>query len=94
MGLVERLEKVDTELFGVIGLLKCEPVRVQLDRNAEPRGVNTATTTPFPSLPHVEERLRRMEKRVLLKESQDKQRGAYRWYRYRKVMVSSGFALI
>ena len=31
MGLVARLEEVDAELFGDIGLFKCEPVRIQLD---------------------------------------------------------------
>ena len=32
MGLVARLEEVDAALFEDIGLLKCEPVRIQLDR--------------------------------------------------------------
>ena len=36
MGLVARLEEVDAELFGDIGLFKCEPVRIQLDENSQP----------------------------------------------------------
>ena len=32
MGLVARLEEVDAELFGDIGLLKCEPIRIQFDQ--------------------------------------------------------------
>ena len=31
MGLVSRLEEVDAELFGYIGLFKCESVRIQLN---------------------------------------------------------------
>ena len=33
-GLVVRLEEVDADLFGDIGLFKCESVRIQLDENA------------------------------------------------------------
>lgn len=36
MGLVARLQEVDAELFGDIGLFKCEPVKIQLDETAEP----------------------------------------------------------
>ena len=61
MGLVARLEEVDAELFGDIGLLKCEPVRIQLDRYAEPCGMNTARRIPFTLMSQVEEELKRME---------------------------------
>ena len=33
MGLIARLEEVDAELFGDIGLFKYEPVKIQLDEN-------------------------------------------------------------
>ena len=61
MGLAARLEEMDGELFGDIGLLKCEPVRIQLDRYAEPYGINTARRVPFPLMPQVEEELKQVE---------------------------------
>ena len=63
MGLVARLDEVDPELFGDIGLLKCEPIRIQLDKYAEPYGINTARRFPFPIplMSQVEEELKRME---------------------------------
>ena len=61
MDLVARLEEVDVELFGDIGLLKCEPVRIQLDRNAEPYVINIVKRIAFPLMPQVEEELKQME---------------------------------
>ena len=49
MGLVARLEEVEDELFGDIGLFKCEPVRIQLYENAQPYCINTARKIAFPS---------------------------------------------
>ena len=61
ISLVARLEEVDAELFGDIGLLKCEPIRIQLDENVKPYCIYTARRIAFPLMPKGEEELRRME---------------------------------
>ena len=57
MGLVARLEEVGAEVFGDIGMFKCEPVRIQLNDSAKPYCLNT-TRIAFPLLPNVEGELK------------------------------------
>ena len=52
---------MDAELFGDIALLKCEPIRIQLDENVEPYCINRARRIVFPLMPKLEEELKRME---------------------------------
>ena len=63
MGLVKRLNAVSTEkddLFGEIGLLQCDPVKIVLKPGAEPYADTTPRRVPFPLLPKVEKELGRM----------------------------------
>lgn len=64
MGLVKRLNAVSTgginDIFGEIGLLKCDPVKIELKPDAEPYATTTPRRVPFPLLPKVEAELKRM----------------------------------
>ncbi|KAK7888802.1 hypothetical protein WMY93_024362 [Mugilogobius chulae] len=52
MGLVRRVDSINTEkfddVFGDIGLLKCDPVKIKLKDNAEPYSLTTPRRVPFP----------------------------------------------
>ena len=64
MGLVKRVNAVNTEvfsdIFGEMGLLKCDLVRIELKPDAEPYVTATSRRVPFPLLPKVEAELKRM----------------------------------
>ncbi|CAL9705828.1 unnamed protein product [Knipowitschia caucasica] len=62
MGLVKRLDNINIveDVFGDIGLLKCDPVKIELKANAEPYSLTTPRRVPFPLLPKVEAEIKRM----------------------------------
>lgn len=61
MGLVMRDDGMYTvmlnDVFGNIGLLKCEPVKIELNTDCEPYSLTTPRCIPFPPLPKVEAEL-------------------------------------
>lgn len=62
MGLVKSIEEKTADVFGDIGLMNCEPVKIEHTDNTKPYCVNAARKVPFPLLPKVEEELIRMLK--------------------------------
>ena len=59
-----RVDGMDTvmlsDVFGDIGLLMCDPVKIELKTDCEPYSLTTPRRIPFPLLPKVEAELRRM----------------------------------
>ncbi|CAI5657120.1 unnamed protein product [Oreochromis niloticus] len=72
MGLVARVNKISSDLtedvFGEIGLLNCEPVKIELTEDAVPYSVTTPRRVPFPLLPKVEKEIKRMLKLGIIEE--------------------------
>lgn len=73
MGLVRRVNGLESydDIFGDIGLLKCEPVKIELRPDAQPYSIATPQRIPFPILPQVEEELKRMQSLGIIEEVKD-----------------------
>lgn len=63
MGLVRRVERLEAyeDVFGDNGLLKCDPVKIELRPDVQPYSIASPRRIPFPILPQVEEELKRMQ---------------------------------
>lgn len=68
MGLVKSIEENTADVFGDIGLMNYEPVKIEHTDNTKPYCVNAARKVPFPLLPKVEEELNRMLKEGTIEE--------------------------
>ena len=68
MGLVQRAEESTANVFGDIGLMNCEQVRIELTDNAKPYCVYAAKKIPSPLLPKVKDELNRMLEAGIIEE--------------------------
>ena len=55
MRLLQRVEEATSNVFRDIGLMNCDPVKIELTSNAKPYCVNAARKIPFSLLPKVKE---------------------------------------
>ena len=60
IGLVKRIQQIDT-LFGDLGLMKTEPVKIVLRENAVPYALSTPRRIAFPLLNKVCEEIDRFK---------------------------------
>lgn len=59
LGLIWYVEEVS--VYGELGFLQGEPVKIELKENARPYSITTPCRIPIPFMPKVDEELRRME---------------------------------
>ena len=61
LGLLVKVDGLESSVFGSIGLLDCEPVKITLRENATPYCLTTARRVPFPLMSKVAAELDRLE---------------------------------
>lgn len=61
LGLIQKVDSVETSVFGSFGLLKCEPVKITLRDNATPYCLTTSRRVAFPLMSKVATELDRLE---------------------------------
>lgn len=64
LGLIQHIEEVS--VFGELGQLKGDPIKIVLKENAKPYSVVAPRRIPIPLLPKVEEELKRMEENGII----------------------------
>ncbi|KAL1279202.1 hypothetical protein QQF64_025875 [Cirrhinus molitorella] len=68
MGLIKRIDEIRESVFGSLGLMACEPVKIMLKSTAEPYSVHVARRVPIPMLTKVKQELDRMEQLGVIEE--------------------------
>jgi len=69
IGLEQRMDKVEVkeDVFGAHGLMRTEPVHVNLRTGNEPYSMSTARRVPFPMIYKVKAELERMKSAAIIK---------------------------
>ena len=67
LSLVARLDEIDGEIFGEMGTMLTDPVKIKLDPGAQAYNVTVPRRVPIPLLPKVEAELARMEREGLIR---------------------------
>jgi hypothetical protein len=65
-GLIKKVSRIETSVFGSYGLVKCKPVKITLKDDAKPYCLATARCVAFPLMSKVESELIRLEQEGII----------------------------